>query len=100
MGDIREQMKHVKAMDNVVVDLEEVKKGIGRMNNGRAPGPEMVRGFWFKKLTSLHVVLTNALKECVERGEVPEWMVKGRTVLLQKDPVKGKVASNYRPIAC
>ena len=100
LGDIREQMKHVEAMDNVVVDIEGVKKGIGRMNNWRAPGPEMVRGFWFKKLTSLHVVLTDALKECVERGEVPEWMVKGRTVLLQKDPVKGRIASNYRPIAC
>ena len=100
LGDIREQMKHVRAMDDVVVDLEGVKKGIGRMNNWKAPGPEMVRGFWFKRLTSLHVVLTDALKECVERGEVPEWMVKGRTVLLQKDPAKGKVASNYRPIAC
>ena len=27
-------------------------------------------------------------------------MVKGRTVLIQKDPSKGTVASNYRPIAC
>ena len=27
-------------------------------------------------------------------------MVKGRAVLIQKDPAKGTVASNYRPIAC
>jgi len=27
-------------------------------------------------------------------------MVKGRTVLIQKDSAKGSVASNYRPIAC
>ena len=27
-------------------------------------------------------------------------MVKGRTVLIQKDPAKGRAASNYRPIAC
>ena len=27
-------------------------------------------------------------------------MVKGRTVLIQKDPAKGRSASNYRPIAC
>ena len=87
-------------MEDVVVEIGVVKKGIGRMNNWRAPGPEMVRGFWFKKLGSLHLVLTDALKECVERGEVPEWMVKGRTVLLQKDPAKGRAASNYRPIAC
>ena len=59
------------------------------MSNWKAPGPDMVRGFWFKKFDSLHAVLTSALKECVEQGWVPEWMVKGRTVLFQKDPAKG-----------
>lgn len=100
LGDVREQMKAVKQMDDVVVEVEGVKRGIGRMSNWKAPGPDMVRGFWFKKLTSLHLVLTDALKECVQRGEVPEWMVKGRTVLIQKDPTQGRSASNYRPIAC
>ena len=100
LGDIREQMKQVKAMDDVVVELDIVKRGIGRMTNWRAAGPDQVKGFWFKKLTSLHLVLTDALKECVEQGEVPGWMVKGRTVLIQKDPAKGRAASNYRPIAC
>ena len=37
-----------------------------------------------------------------ERGTlyVLEWMVRGRTVLIQKDTAKGAQASNYRPIAC
>ena len=100
LGDIRKQMKDVEAMTDIVVEVECVRKGIGRMSNWKAPGPDMVRGFWFKKLMSLHSVLTEALKECVERGVVPEWMVKGRTVLLQKDPAKGTDVSNYRPIAC
>ena len=100
LGDIRLRMREVKPMEDVVVDIDLVKRGIGRMTNWRAPGPDMVRGFWFKRLTSLHLAITDALKECVERGEVPGWMVKGRTVLIQKDPVKGNVESNYRPIAC
>ena len=29
---------------------------------------------------------------------MPEWIVKVRTVLIQKDPAKGTVASNYKPI--
>ena len=100
LGDVREKMKGVKKMDDVVVELEGVKRGIGRMSNWKAPGPDQVRGFWFKKFSSLHLVLTDALKECVLSGEVPGWMVKGRTVLIQKDPAKGRSASNYRPIAC
>ena len=100
LGEIRSRMEKVEPMEDVVIDIDTVKRGIGRMTNWRAPGPDMIRGFWFKKLTSLHRAVTDALKECVQRGEVPEWMVKGRTVLIQKDPVKGNVESNYRPIAC
>ena len=33
-------------------------------------------------------------------GNVPEWIVKGRTVLIQKDAMKGTQADNYRPITC
>ena len=36
LGDIREQMKQVKAMDDVVVELDIVKRGIGTMTNWRA----------------------------------------------------------------
>ena len=32
--------------------------------------------------------------------DLPEWMAHGRTVLYQKDPQKGNMADNYRPIAC
>ena len=100
LGEVRKSMEHVKAMDDVVISGEDVLHVIRRMKNWKAPGPDGVRGFWFKKLTSLHAVLTAALRECVESGEVPDWLTKGRTVLLQKDPAKGKMVSNYRPITC
>ena len=57
-------------------------------------------GFWFKKFTALHQVFGRELQVCVVKGVVPDWMVKGRTVLIQKDSAKGTAASNYRPIAC
>ena len=52
-----------------------------------------------QKFNSLHSVLATALQECLNKRDVPEWMLKGRTVLIQKYPAKGTVASNYRPIA-
>ena len=100
LGEIRKDLQGIERMTDIVVDIEGVKKGIRRMSNWKAPGPDMVRGFWFKKFGSLHTVLTSALRECVEQGGVPEWMVKGRTVLFQKDPAKGTDVQNYRPIAC
>ena len=36
----------------------------------------------------------------ITTGNVPDWMIEGRTTLLMKDPTKGSEVSNYRPIAC
>ena len=44
--------------------------------------------------------MTSSLRSCLDQGVVPTWMVKGRTVLIQKDVQRGNVASNYRPITC
>ena len=48
----------------------------------------------------MHSRLQECLQYCICQGNVPEWMVRGRTVLKQKDKAKGAQASNYRPIAC
>jgi len=100
LEEMRQKTEHVRAQENVVIGIDDVKAGIRRMTNWKSPGPDGVRGFWFKKLPSLHSVVTDALNECVEAGDVPVWMVKGRTALIQKDAAKGTTASNYRPIAC
>ena len=97
---VRRSLAGVKEMDDVRVDMESIKAGVKRLSNCKAPGPDGVMGFWFKKLTSLHWSLSVWLGECMQSGEVPEWMVKGRTVLIRKDPAKGIQAGNYRPIAC
>ena len=40
------------------------------------------------------------LRECLDSGEVSDWLTKGRTVLAQKDKAKENIASNYPPITC
>ena len=40
------------------------------------------------------------MNKCLQTAHVPEWMTKGRTTLIQKDPNKGTAPSNYRPITC
>ena len=68
------------------------------MPNWKVPGPDCVHGFWLKILKSIQEVLRRNLQKCFENGNVPMWMTKGRTVLMQKDKEKGKAASNYRTI--
>ena len=44
----------------------------------------------------MHEALRMHLEECLENG-TPNWMTKGRTILIRKDKEKGNIASNYRP---
>ena len=102
VGDFQKYVEEleVEQMEDITISSEDVITRIRKMANWKAPGPDGIQGFWFKKLLSVHCYLVEALGKCLSSGEVPEWMVKGRTVLIQKDPSKGSVASNYRPITC
>ena len=100
LGRVRRKLSDVEKQTDLLIDVEMLRSGVKRLSNWKAPGPDGVVGFWFKKLTSLHAAMAGKLQLCLEAGKVPLWMVKGRTVLIQKDPAKGTVASNYRPIAC
>ena len=100
LGDARRGNRRVERQADVAIGGAEVKAGIRRMTNWKAPGPDGVQGFWFKKFTSVHAAITVGLQDCLARGEVPEWMTVGRTSLFIKDLAKGPVADNYRPIAC
>ncbi len=94
IGRVRNETRRVGRQEDIVVGLQDVKGGIRRMSNWKAPGPDGVQGFWFKKFTNVHQVLTDKLQECVAKGEVPEWMTSGRTNLFMKDAEKGPVAAN------
>ena len=59
-----------------------------------------MQGFWLKNFTSLHTCIANNLQSCLDTGIVPDWMTKGRTILIMKDPEKGAATGNYRPITC
>ena len=51
-------------------------------------------------LVSMQKRIAFHLQNCITRGEVPDWMKTGRTVLLWKGKSKGSEVSNYRPITC
>ena len=57
--------------------------------NGKTPGHDGIHGFWFKNFPSIHDRLALVMNKCLQTAHVPEWMTKGRTTLIQKDPKKG-----------
>ena len=48
----------------------------------------------------MHERVRLQLKQWLDSGFVPSWLIRGKTSLLQKDNSKWNVASNYRPVTC
>ena len=65
------------------------------MPNWKAPGPDNVQGYLLKNLTPLHDRLVVCLQDCLDSGLVPDWLTRGRAVLMQKDKAKGNIPSNH-----
>ena len=64
----------------------------------KTPGLDGIYVFWFGKFTSIHDRRAFEMNECLKGAQVPEWVVKGKTTLIQKGPFNGAFTNNYRPI--
>ena len=98
--ELQEETKDIEQQEAIQITEKCIKKALKKLSNWKAPGPDFVQGFWIKNFTSLHAQLAKTLEKCLQEGEVPQWMTRGRTVLIQKDKAKGNTPSNYRPITC
>ena len=76
---LKDEVKVVK-QHKVAINLGKLRKVLSKMPNWKAPGPDLVQGFWLKNFVSLHWRLADQLDRCLSEGSVPEWMTKGRTV--------------------
>ena len=96
---VAEEM-HGNKQQSINITPTKIKERIRKISNWKAPGPDGVHGYWIKMLVSMQERIALHLQSCITRGEVPDWMTTGRTVLLLKDKSKGNEMSNYRPITC
>ena len=84
----------------VEIHIELLKNTLEEISNWKTPGHDGIHGFWFKKFTSIHDRLALEMNWSQQDAQVPDWMTKGKTTLIQKDPSKGTAPNNYRPITC
>ena len=64
--------------------------------NWKPTGRDGIQGYWIKNLRCLHERVSLQMnKILMAEVDLPEWITHGRTVLCQKDPLKGNTADNY-----
>ena len=77
-----EKVRNIRVMERPMITLEKVQRKIMKSNNWKAPGPDTVPNFWIKKITALHVPLTNCLNNIIDTAAIPDWLVSNKTLLL------------------
>ena len=100
LKELEEDLKDIELQHNIIIDEKKVSSKVRKIPNWKSPGPDGVQGYWLKNLTSLHQRIASQLNECLQSGDVPKWMTKGKTILCLKDVEKGNLVSNFRPITC
>ena len=71
-----------------------------RMPGWKAPGPDMIHGWWNRAFPRVNILLRNKMWSIMNGLEpMPDWMVRGKTVLILKERCTGK-SDQFRPIAC
>ena len=76
------------------------QKDTKKVSNWKTPRHDRIYDFCFKKFISIHDTLALQMNRWQQDAQVPDWMTKGKTTLIQKDPSKGTAPNNYRPITC
>ena len=82
------------------IHIDLLKTTRKRISNWKTSGHEGIHGFWFKKFTSIHDRVALEMNRCLQGAQVPDWVTKEKTTIIQKDPSKGTAPNNYRPITC
>ena len=101
LRDIKKDQTESEQQQELIFTNERVQKTARKIKNWKAPGKDEVHGYWIKKLHGLHNRIAQQLQQVFQTDEeIPTWMTEGRTTLIMKDPKKGPIPSNYRPITC
>ena len=81
------------------ITSETIDKVLKKLQNGKAPGTDLIVGLWYKNLMFYKADLVHIFRDILKgHKELSSWLTRARTQLLLKNKNK-LTAKNYRPIA-
>ena len=85
---------------NYNIDRKMLDKVIKKIQISKAPGSDLINGYWYKNLTSYRDQSSVLFSQQIHfDSPLPTWLSAAHTVLLPKN-TDTHIAKNYRPIPC
>lgn len=89
--------EHTPSSPSLEVSTSDVVQLLRRTNGSKAPGPDCIPAWFFKKFGKCREAFVEHLNEIFRQKDLPPWMVRGRTILLFKPNVPS-TSPAQRPI--
>ena len=88
-------------VDDEIPDKEKAwLAALSKVRSWTAPGPDGIPGYWLKAFKRMRGFVKELLFKMLEgESDIPNWFVKGRTVLIPKEGSEGQ-PDQFRPITC
>ena len=100
LSNIKSELWDLDHEEDIIISRKDLKKILQKLPHWKALGKDGLQEYWTKAFNSLQDQLLNFLNLCLQSALIPDWMIWGKTVLVQKDLSKGITTSNYQPITC
>ena len=97
---MEKELEGLEERPKAKIHIDSLRATLPKIPNWKTPGHDSIRGYRFKKFTSIYERVAIERNSCLQEADVPEWMTKGKTIFIQKYLLKGTVPNNYRPITC
>lgn len=86
--------------ENVTISQPIWEDCIKKIKPWKAPGPDGIQAFYWKAVPVAKQKLLEAANQYLNAQTTPNWLCKGRTVLIYKGKGAEEQPANYRPITC
>lgn len=83
---------------SLIITAEMVKNQMRRIKNLKSLGNDRLYGLGLRYWISLYPIIAKQFNEILHKGDICDWLLMGKTYLIQKDPMKRITPENDMPI--
>ena len=97
LKDVEVEFSTTKVQEDISITVEDIRTRVSKMANWKAASPDLVQGFWFKKLTGLYSRLQECLQDCICQANVTIVDFQGKNSFDTKGPSEGRPGQQLLP---
>ena len=88
INNITRELERLEVGPKTEIHINLLKTTMKRIPNWETPFHDGIHDFWFKKFTYIHGRQALEMNRFLQGAQVPNWVTKGKTILIQKDASK------------